>query len=72
MSPGSDTLSAMFEVVIIERGPTHWEWQVQDSDGVPITTGQEKSRANARYQGYRALFSLLAVGWRPMSRPKGH
>ena len=57
-----DTPLIMFEVVVIERGPTRWEWRVQDSDGVPIMNGQEKSRANARYQGYRALFSLLAVG----------
>ena len=59
----------MFEVFIIERGPTHWEWQVQDREGVPITNGREKSRANAKYQGNRALFSLLAIRSRPMSRP---
>jgi hypothetical protein len=60
----------MFEVVIIQHGPTHWEWQVQDREGVPITNGREKSRANAKYQGNRALFSLLAIGSRPMSRPE--
>jgi hypothetical protein len=31
----------------------HWEWQVQDGGGVTIMNGWEKSRANARYQGYR-------------------
>jgi hypothetical protein len=29
--------------VIIERGPTRWEWRVQDSDGVPMMNGQEKT-----------------------------
>jgi hypothetical protein len=68
---------SMFEVVIIERGPARWEWQVCDSDGVQIMHGREKSRAEARYQGNRALFTLLAGGWKleagswkPMTHPK--
>jgi hypothetical protein len=60
----------MFEVVIIERGPTHWEWQVCDRDGLQIVQGREKTRAEARYQGNRALFSLLASPWKPMTHPK--
>jgi hypothetical protein len=60
----------MFEVVIIERGPTLWEWRVYNSDGVQIMHGREKTRAEARYQGNRALFSLLASGWKPMTRPE--
>lgn len=59
--------STMFEVVIIERGLTHWEWQVCNSDGVQILRGREKTRAEARYQGNRALFSLLVGGWKPMT-----
>jgi hypothetical protein len=38
---------SMFEVVIIERGPARWEWQVCDSDGVQIMHGREKTRAEA-------------------------
>ena len=57
----------MFEVVIIERGLIHWEWQVCNSDGVQILRGREKTRAEARYQGNRALFSLLVGGWKPMT-----
>jgi hypothetical protein len=64
--------STVFEVVIIERGPTHWEWQVCKSDGVLLMQGRAKTRAEAKYQDNRALFSLLAGGSRPMSRPKGH
>jgi hypothetical protein len=67
---GSDMHSTMFEVVIIERGPTHWEWQVCKNAGVQIMQGREKTRAEARYQGNRALFSLLASGWKPMTHPK--
>jgi hypothetical protein len=37
----------MFEVIIIERGPTHWEWQVCKSDGVLLMQGRAKTRAEA-------------------------
>jgi hypothetical protein len=60
----------MFEVVIIERGPTRWEWHVCNSDGVQILHGREMSRAEARYQGNRALFSLLVGGSKPMASPE--
>ena len=63
-------VSSMFEVVIIERGPARWEWQVCDSDGVQIMHGLEKTRAEARYHGNRALFTLLVGGWKPMTHPK--
>lgn len=62
--------SSMFEVVIIERGPARWEWQVCDSDGVQIMHGRETTRAEARYQGNRALFTLLVGGWKPTTHPK--
>lgn len=70
MSQDSAIGSTMFEVVIIERGPTRWEWFVCNRDGVRILHGREKTRAEARYQGNRALFSLLARGWKPMARPE--
>jgi hypothetical protein len=54
----------MFEVVIIERGPGHWEWQVCGKNGKPVMNGREKNRKDAKYQGERALFLLLASGWR--------
>jgi hypothetical protein len=60
----------MFEVVIIEHSPADWEWQVCESDGVWVMQGRAKTRAEAKYQGNRALFSLLAIGSRPMSRPE--
>ena len=50
----------MFEIVIIQRGPTHWEWEVRNCEGLLIVQGWEKTRAEASYQGNRALFSVLA------------
>jgi hypothetical protein len=61
---------AMFEVVITERSPTRWEWRVCSGGGAQLLHGQEKTLAGARYQGNRALFTLLAGGWKPMSRPE--
>jgi hypothetical protein len=60
----------MYEVVIIELSPNRWEWRVCNSDGVPIIHGREKNRAEARYQGNRALFNLLVGGWKPKTRPE--
>ena len=41
-----------------------WEWQLRDLSGILVMGGREKSRPAARYQGYRALFMLLASSWR--------
>lgn len=41
-----------------------WEWQLRDQNGILIMGGRQKSRPAARYQGYRALFMLLATSWR--------
>ena len=41
-----------------------WEWQLRGQSGILIMGGREKSRQAARYQGYRALFMLLASSWR--------
>ena len=53
----------MFEVVIINRSPNRWEWLVYNRE-IPIVEGWEKTRAAAKYQGERALFMLLASGWK--------
>jgi hypothetical protein len=48
----------MLEVVIIERSPIKWEWQVCDRHGATITHGWEKTvgppntAATARYSSY--------------------
>jgi predicted lipid carrier protein YhbT len=52
----------MLEVVIIERSPIKWEWQVCDRHGATIIHGCEKNRRAAKYCGDRVLFLLLAAG----------
>ena len=58
-------VSTMFEVVIIERGLTHWEWQVCNSDGVEIMRGREKTRAEARYQATELYFACWSAAGNP-------
>jgi hypothetical protein len=55
----------VLEVVVIERRPSKWKWQVCYADGAPVMSGWAKTRQEARYQAYRALFLLLAgTRWR--------
>jgi len=53
----------MKEVIVVKRRRA-WEWQLRGQSGILIMGGREKSRQAARYQGYRALFMLLASSWR--------
>ena len=55
----------MLEVVIIERRPTKWRWQVCNAAGTTIMSGWEKTRQAAKYQGDRALFLMLAASLKP-------
>jgi hypothetical protein len=54
----------MMEVTVTKRRRS-WEWQVLAHDGTLLMHGRERRRPAARYQGYRSLFMLLAVGRRP-------
>jgi hypothetical protein len=58
----------MMEVTVAKRRRS-WEWRVHDDNGTLIMHGRERSRPAARYQGYRSLFMLLAVGRRPVEPP---
>jgi hypothetical protein len=51
----------MMEVTVTKRRRS-WEWRVCDQNGTLIMHGRERTRPAARYQGYRSLFLLLAVG----------
>ena len=53
----------MMEVTVAKRRRS-WEWRVHDHDGTLIMHGRERSRPAARYQSYRSLFMLLAIGRR--------
>jgi hypothetical protein len=54
----------MMEVTVAKRRRS-WEWRVHDQSGTLLMHGRERTRPAARYQGYRGLFLLLAVGRRP-------
>ena len=54
----------MMEVTVTKRRRS-WEWRVHDYNGMLLMHGRERSRPAARYQGYRSLFLLLAIGQRP-------
>jgi hypothetical protein len=54
----------MMEVTVTKRRRS-WEWRVLAHNGTLLMHGRERSRPAARYQGYRSLFMLLAVGRRP-------
>jgi hypothetical protein len=53
----------MFEVTIIKRTQTKWEWRVYDGKGTIRKHGWERARRVAKYRGERALFLLLAAGF---------
>jgi hypothetical protein len=54
----------MLEVSVTADRPSRWEWQVI-SGGEVIANGFEKGRIEARFEGYNAMFLLLAAGWAP-------
>jgi hypothetical protein len=49
----------MLEVVVTKRS-RRWDWRVLDLSGKTISGGRENTRPEAKYQGERALFLLLA------------
>ncbi len=52
----------MLEVKVMPNRPPRWEWQVV-CDGEMIANGFEYERMEARFEGQRAMFLLLAAGW---------
>ena len=59
----------MLEVILTKRGRARWEWRVLDSSGQTIMGASESSRAEAKYQGERALFLLLMTTARTTATP---
>jgi hypothetical protein len=53
----------MLEFVVIKRRRS-WDWRLHDRNGKIVAGGREKTRPAARYHAYRALFLLIAVGWK--------
>jgi hypothetical protein len=57
----------MLEVVLVDQGRRGWAWEVRDQSGTALMKGKTKARQEAKYQRDRALFQLLATGWKPSS-----
>src|SRR5216684_3500097 len=53
--------SRMLEVTVTHR-PPRWEWEVTSS-GESIANGFEREQTAAKFEGYNAMFLLLAAGW---------
>jgi hypothetical protein len=53
----------MMDVTVAKRRRS-FEWRVHDRNGRLMFSGRERTRPAARYQGYRHLFILLAIGRR--------
>jgi hypothetical protein len=55
--------SRMLEVTVTNH-PPKWEWEVS-SGGEMVANGFEREQIAARFEGYNAMFRLLAAGWNP-------
>jgi hypothetical protein len=55
--------SRMLEVTVTNH-PPKWEWEVS-SGGEMVANGVEREQIAARFEGYNAMFHLLATGWNP-------
>jgi hypothetical protein len=53
----------MLEFVVIKRRRS-WDWRLHDRNGKIVAGGREKTRSAARYHAYRAIFLLIAAGWK--------
>jgi hypothetical protein len=53
----------MLEVSVTHQ-PPQWEWQVT-FNGEMIANGFEREQTAAKFEGYNAMFLLLAAGWNP-------
>jgi hypothetical protein len=56
--------SRMLEVPVIRDRPPRWEWQVT-SNGEMIANGFEDGQIEGQFEGYNAMFLVLAAGWNP-------
>jgi hypothetical protein len=55
--------SRMLEVSVSQLS-RRWEWEVT-CQGEMIANGFEREQVAARFEGYNAMFDLLAAGWNP-------
>jgi hypothetical protein len=55
--------SSMLEVSVTHQ-PSRWECQVT-FNGEMVANGLEREQIAAKFEGYNAMFLLLAAGWNP-------
>jgi hypothetical protein len=56
--------SRMLEVAVTRDRLPRWQWQWQVTEnGKVIANGIEDDQVKARFEGYNAMFLLLAAGW---------
>jgi hypothetical protein len=53
--------SRMLEVSVTHH-PPRWEWEVT-FNGESLANGFETGQVEAKFEGYNAMFLLLAAGW---------
>jgi hypothetical protein len=56
--------SGILEVFVAPDRPPRWTWEVTCSDKV-IANGIAAGQVEARFEGFNAMFLLLAAGWNP-------
>jgi len=49
---------------LVDRTRKGWDWEVFYEPGAVLAHGRQKTRPAARYHAERALFQLLATGWK--------
>jgi hypothetical protein len=58
-----ETFRARFLEVQITREPPLWHWRVFAGDD-ELSSGSEDGQIKATFEGYGAMFQLLAAGWK--------
>jgi hypothetical protein len=52
----------LLEVSVEPCTPPRWDWQVKSGSEV-VAEGFANGQVEARFEGYNAMFLLLAAGW---------
>jgi hypothetical protein len=59
-----DAFRARFLEVQITSAPPLWHWRVFAGED-ELSSGSEDGPVKAAFEGYGAMFELLAAGWNP-------
>jgi hypothetical protein len=59
-----ETFRARLLELKITPEPPHWRWELSNGDDL-LSSGSEAGQIQATFEGYNAMFQLLAAGWNP-------